>query len=149
MIDSLKLKHPLQMLCNQLNIAISGYSAYCNGKQPSPRKLEDLRLTVKIKAAHERGRRIYGASNIQSELAAQGVAVGINRIKRLRKMTNIKCIHKRKFKVTTDAKHKLPIVPNLPNRHFNQPAPNQVWVADITYIPSDEAVKVFTANLSR
>ena len=138
------------MLCNQLNVAISGYSAYCNGKRPSPRKLEDLRLTVKIKAAHERGRRIYGASKIQSELAAQGVAVGINRIKRLRKAANIKCIHKRKFKVTTDAKHKLPIAPNLPNRHFNQPAPNQVLVADITYIPSDEgwlylaAVKRFT-----
>ena len=112
MIDKLKLKHPLQMLCKQLNVAISGYSAYCNGKQPSARKLEDLRLTVKIKAAHERGRRIYGASKIQSELAAQGVGVGVSRIKRLRKLANIKCIHQRKFRITTDSKHKLPIAPH-------------------------------------
>ena len=126
------------MLCKQLNVAISGYSAYCNGKQPSPRKLEDLRLTLKIKAAHERGRRIYGASKIQSELAAQGVLVGVNRIKRLRKLANIKCIHKRKFRITTDSKHKLPIAPNLLNRQFTQSAPNKVWVADITYIPTDE-----------
>ena len=81
MIDKLKSKHPMPMLCKQLNVAISGYSAYCNGKQPSPRQLEDLRLTVAIKVAHERGRRIYGASKIQSELAVQGIAVGINRIK--------------------------------------------------------------------
>lgn len=112
MIDSLKLKHPMQMLCKQLDVAISGYSAYCSGKQPSARKLEDLRLTVKIKAAHERGRRIYGASKIQSELAAQGVGVGANRIKRLRQAAGIGCIHKRKFRITTDSKHKLPIAPN-------------------------------------
>lgn len=108
MIDKLKAKHPVQILCNQLNVAVSGYFAYFNGKQPSPRKLEDLRITVKIKAAHERGRGIYGASKVQSELKAVAVTIGVKRIKRLRKLANIKCIHKRKFRVTTDSKHKLP-----------------------------------------
>ena len=138
MIDSLKRKHPLHILCNQLNVALSGYSAYYHGKAASARKQEDLRLLTHIRAAHERGRRIYGASKIQSELAAQGVVVGINRIKRLRKAAGIRCIHKRKFRVTTDSKHKLPIAPNLLNRQFNQSAPNKVWLADITYIPTDE-----------
>jgi putative transposase len=122
MIDKLKSKHPMPMFCKQLNVAISGYSAYCNGKQPSPRQLEDLRFTAAIKVAHERGRRIYGASKIQSKLAVQGIAFGINRIKRLRKAAGIRCIHKRKLRVMTDSKHKLPIAPNLLNREFNQNA---------------------------
>jgi len=138
MIDSLKAKHPLPMLCHQLNVAVSGYSAYCNGRPSSTRKQEDLRLLTHIRAAHERGRGIYGAIKIQSELAALGIQVGVNRIKRLRKAAGIRCIHKRKFRVTTDSKHKLPIAPNLLNRQFNQLAPNTVWVADITYIPTDE-----------
>ena len=72
-------------------------------------------------------------------MGAAGVEVGINRIKRLRKAAGIRCIHKRKFWVTTDSKHKLPIAPNLLNREFNHTtAPNQVWVTDITYNPSDE-----------
>ena len=51
----------------------------------------------------------------------------------------IRCTHKKKFKVTTDSKHNLPVAPNLLDRQFAQTtAPNQVWVADITYIPTDE-----------
>ena len=103
----------------------------------SSRKQEDLRLLTHIRA-HERGRGIYGAIKIQSELAALGIQVGVNRIKRLHKAAGIRCIHKRKFRVITDSKHKLPIVPNLLGRQFNQLAPNKVWIADITYIPTDE-----------
>ena len=137
------------MLCSQLNVAVSGYSGHCNGKPAATRKQEDLRLLTHIRAAHVRGRGVYGAVKIQSELAALGVVVGVNRIKRLRKAAGIRCIHKRKFRVTTDSKHKLPIAPNLLNRQFNQPVPNKVWVADITYIPTDETVKVFPVEYMR
>lgn len=125
------------MLCSQLNVSVSGYLAHRH-KPASLRKQEDLRLTIAIKAAHARGRGIYGPNKIQAELAAQGIYIGVNRIKRLRKVAGIRCIHKRKFRVTTDSKHKLPIAPNLLNRQFSPSAPNQVWVADITYIPTDE-----------
>ena len=122
-----------------LSVARSGYQSWLNGKATSLRKQEDSRLTSLIRIAHTRGRGIYGAHKVQSELKAAGVEVGINRIKRLRKVAGIGCIHKRKFVVTTDSKHKLPIAPNLLNREFNQTtAPNQVWVTDITYIPTDE-----------
>ena len=137
------------MLCNQLNVAMSSYSAYCNGKPASSRKQEDLRLLTHIRAAHDRGRGINGVHKIQSELAAHGIQVGVNRIKRLRKAAGIRCIHKRKFRVSTDSKHKLPIAPNLLGRQFNQLAPNKVWVADITYIPTDETVKVFPVEYRR
>lgn len=137
MIDKLKAKHSVQMLCRQLNVSVSGYLAHQHNPA-SPHKQEDLRLTIAIKAAHARGRGIYGPIKIQAELAAEGIHIGVNRIKRLRKAANIRCIHKRKFRVTTDSKHKLPIAPNLLNRQFSPITPNQVWVADITYIPTNE-----------
>ena len=138
MIESLKLKHPLRMLCNQLNVAVSGYAAYCSGKPASPRKQEELHLLTHIRAAHERRRGVYGEDKIQSVLASKGVAVGINTIKRLPKTAGIRWINKRKFRVTSDTKHKLPIAPNLLSREFAQCAPNKVWVADVIYIPTDK-----------
>jgi putative transposase len=89
-----------------------------------------MRLLVAIKAAHQRGRGIYGPKKIRDELAAQGIVAGLHRIR---------CTHKKKYSVTTDSKHNLPIAPNLLDRRFAETtAPNQVWVADITYIPTDE-----------
>ena len=138
MIDKLKSQHAIHRLCQQLNVAMSGYLAHSHGKTPSPRQLEDQRLIVYIKAAHARGRGIYGALKIQTELAAQGLFVGLNRIKRLRKLHGIRCTHKKKFRVTTDSKHRMPVAPNLLDRQFTPTAPNQVWVTDITYIPTGE-----------
>jgi putative transposase len=62
------------------------------------------------------------------------IKVGINRIKRLRRELNILCKQTKKYKATTDSKHKLPVAPNLLNQNFTVSGPNQVWVADITYI---------------
>ena len=138
MIDKLKTKHPEQMLCSQLNVAVSGYSANCNGKPTSSREQEYLCLIIHLRAAHVRGCGVYGAIKIQSELVALGIQVGVNCIKSLRKLAHIKSIHKRKFRVTTDSKHKLPDAPNLLNRQFTQSAPNKMCVADTTYILTDE-----------
>ena len=138
MIDQFRQQHPVARLCALVDVAKSGYQAWCTGKVTSPRKLDDMRLVVAIKAAHQRGRGIYGPEKIQSELLAQGIATGLNRIKRLRRLHGIRCTHKKKFKVTTDSKHSLPIADNVLNRQFAQTAPNQAWVADITYIPTDE-----------
>jgi putative transposase len=138
MIDRFRHQHPVARLCALVNVAKSGYQAWCTGKVTSPRKLEDMRLVVAIKAAHQRGRTIYGPEKIQSELLAQGILASLNRIKRLRKLHGIRCTHKKKFKVTTDSKHSLPIAENVLDRQFAQTAPNRAWVADITYIPTDE-----------
>ena len=138
MIDQFRHQHPVARLCALVDVAKSGYQAWCTGKVTSPRKLEDRRLIVAIKAAHQRGRGIYGPEKLQSELLAQGITAGLNRIKRLRRLHGIRCTHKKKFRVTTDSKHQLPIAENALNRQFAQTAPNQAWVADITYIPTDE-----------
>ena len=149
MIDKLKSQHAVQRLCQQLNVSMSGYLAHRQGRPASERKQQDQRLLVYIRAVHARGRGIYGPLKIQTELATQGVMAGINRIKRLRTLHGIRCTHKKKFRVTTDSKHLMPVARNLLDRQFACTAPNQVWVADITYIPTGETVKVFTAHLSR
>ena len=138
MIDKLKSQHAVQRLCQQLNVAMSGYLAHRNGRRDSERKQQDQRLLLYIRAAHARGRGTYGPLKIQTELATQGMIAGINRIKRLRTLHGIRCSHKKKFRVTTDSKHHLPVARNLLDRKFTCTAPNQVWVADITYIPTGE-----------
>ncbi len=126
MIDQLRHLHPVYKLCNLLDVARSGYQAWRTGKVLSTRRLEDARLVIAIKAAHARGRGIYGPLKILSELQAQGIHVGLNRIKRLRKLHGIRCTHRKKFKLTTDSKHRLPVAKNLLDRQFSCTQPNQV-----------------------
>ncbi len=72
MIDKLKTKHPVKLLCKQLAVSMSGYLGH-HYKPPSPHKQEDLRLTVAIKAAHARGRGIYGAHLSSGGLAGDKI----------------------------------------------------------------------------
>lgn len=146
MIDKLRNQHPVAKLCALLDVAKSGYQAWSTGKVVPPRKLEDTRLLVAIKAAHQRGRGTYGPKKIRDELASRGVVAGLNRIKRLRTLHGIRCTHKKKFRATTDSKHNLPVAENLLNRQFVCTAPDQVWVADITYIPTDKG-RLFLAAI--
>jgi transposase InsO family protein len=95
-------------------------------------------LEVEIRAAHKRTRQTYGPERLQHELAEHGIKVGICRIKRIRKKLGLYCKQKRKFKVTTDSKHTLPVAENLLGQQFKVYEPNTVWVSDITYVPTDE-----------
>jgi len=97
-----------------------------------------MRLEVEIKAAHRRTRQTYGPERLQHDLAEHGVKVGVYRIKRIRKKLGLQCKQKRKFKVTTDSRHGLPVAENLLNQQFKVYEPNKVWLSDITYIPTDE-----------
>jgi len=131
-------RYKIGVLCKALGLSRSGYHAW-KRRKPSLRKLEEERIVKAIKAAHERGRGTYGPEKIQTEiLAVDGLEVGLNRIKRLRRKHGIRCKQRRKFKATTDSRHKMPVAPNLLRQKFEVFKPNQVWVADITYIPTDE-----------
>ena len=99
---------------------------------------EELRLEIEIRAAHKRTRQVYGAEKLQHDLAEHGIRTGICRIKRIRRKLGIHCKQKRKFKATTDSKHKLPVAENILGQQFKVAAPNKVWVSDITYVPTDE-----------
>ncbi|EFD1614700.1 IS3-like element IS600 family transposase, partial [Escherichia coli] len=102
------------------------------------RKQSDERLKLEIKVAHIRTRETYGTRRLQTELAENGIIVGRDRLARLRKELRLRCKQKRKFRATTNSNHNLPVAPNLLNQTFAPTAPNQVWVADLTYVATQE-----------
>jgi putative transposase len=136
-MEGLRREYPVAVMCRVLDVSESGYHAW-RKRPPSPRACQNARLEIEIKAAHERTRRTYGPERLQSDLADNGIQVGIHRIKRIRHELGLRCKQKRKFKATTDSNHALPVVPNHLDRQFAVAAPNRAWVGDITYIATDE-----------
>jgi len=132
-----RLHFPIKIMSRVFDISRSGFYAW-QKRKPSRRSQEDERLKVAIKAAHKRTRESYSARRLQPELAADGFVAGRDRIARLRRELDIRCRQKRKFKATTNSKHNLPVAGNVLEQTFAPNTPNEVWVADITYIPTVE-----------
>ena len=93
---------------------------------------------IEIKAAHKRNHETYGPERLQTDLAEHGIEVGVHRIKRIRNEHGIRCKQVKKFKATTNSNHSLPVAENLLDQNFTVETPNQVWVTDLTYIPTGE-----------
>ena len=91
-----------------------------------------------IRAAHTASRQTYGTRRVQAELRDQGFDVGRDRIGRLRRQMGLRCKQKRRFKLTTDSNHALPVAGNLLQQRFEADAPDRVWLTDLTYIATDE-----------
>ena len=104
-------------------------------------------MLVHIKAIHAEVKQEYGWPKMWKELLARGIRVGKERVRKLMQRHGIKARGKRKFVVTTDSKHDLPIAPNLLARDFAPAAPNQTWSSDITDIATDEGWLYLTAVL--
>jgi transposase InsO family protein len=120
-----------------MEVSVSGYYKWLKRK-PSKREMEDNRLEINIKAAHQRGRGTYGTLRIKDELAGEGIEAGRDRIRRLRKKLGLTCKNKKKYKATTDSNHNMPVAGNLLGQKFEVSGPNKIWVSDITYIATDE-----------
>lgn len=129
--------YPLPLMCRVFEVSKSGYHAWLKRK-PSARSLENARLAVAIRAAHNRSRETYGPLRLQPELAADGFKASLGRIKRIRKEWGLRCKQSRKFKATTNSKHTLPVAENRLNQDFAMSRPNQAWVTDLTYIATNE-----------
>ncbi len=136
-MKTLRLTYPTLILCRVLRVSRSSWYAWLK-RPPSKRAQQEGRLEAEIRAAHERTRHTCGPERLQRDLAAHGVKVGVFRIRRIRKKLGLRCKQVRKFKATTDSKHSLPVAANLLEQQFEVEAPNQVWVSDITYIPTEE-----------
>jgi putative transposase len=137
MMKELRLRYPVPLIRRVLDVSTSGYYDW-QDRPLSKREQEELCLEIEIKAAHKRTRQTYGPERLQCDLAENGVRVGICRIKRIRKKLGIRCKQKRKFKATTNSRHKLPVAENLLGQQFKVYEPNKVWLSDITYVPTDE-----------
>ena len=132
-----RLQFPISVMCRVLDVSRGGFYDWA-GRKPSRRAQEDERLKVAIKAAHKRTGESYSARRLQPELGADGFVAGRDRIARLRRELGLRCRQKRKFKATTNSNHNLPVAENLLKQTFTPSAPHEVWVADITYIPTGE-----------
>ena len=129
---------PMRVMCRALSVSRSGYYAW-RSRPDSPRKIANRALLVDIRRVHAQHRERYGAPRIHAELRAEGQAVSRKRVERVMRQHGIRARAPRRYRVcTTDSKHCLPVAPNLLEQNFVANQSNQVWLADITYIPTGE-----------
>ncbi len=136
-----KLVWPISVQCRVLLVSVSGYHEHLSRRVhiAQRRHLSDEALLVHISAVYAENRGAYGWPRIWRELGDRGIRVGKQRVQRLMRKHGIQARGKRRFRVvTSDSKHDLPIAPNVLDRNFKVAAPNQVWVGDLTYIPTAE-----------
>ncbi len=128
-------EYPIATMCRLLEVSTSGYYAWLK-RGPSARALRDAELTETIEAIHARSRGTYGSPRIHAELAARGVRVGRKRVARLMREAGLEGVSRRKGKVTTRRDREARPAPDLVDRDFSVTGPDQLWVADITYVPT-------------
>jgi putative transposase len=126
--------YPIATMCRVLGVSSSGYHAWVK-RRPSRRAETDAVLIAAIRAAHTASRGIYGAPRVHAELAAKGIRVGCKRVARLMTLAGLAGVCRRRF-VTTTVKDGGRQAPDLVERNFAAKAPDRLWVADITYIPT-------------
>lgn len=138
MIAELAPEHPIRELCTLLAVARSGYYQW-RQERKSRRAAVNGQLVEEIKKIHAAKRGTYGSPRMTEELRRSGQRCNHKRVERLMRQQGLKgCTGKKQKPKTTDSDHEQPIAPNLLR---GRPAPckaDEVWVADITYVPSSE-----------
>jgi putative transposase len=120
-------------MCRVLEVSKSGYYAWKRSGKTLTKK-GDIFIMVKIKEVFEQSHRTYGLRRITVQLHKEAIIVNIKRVYRLMKIGRIRPKMRRKFKITTNSRHKLPVAENLLKRVTEITSVNMVWVGDITYI---------------
>ena len=131
------MQYPVTLLCHTLQVPRSGYYAWRRCPE-SARAQEDCRLLAQIKTVHTASKKTYGSPRIHAALRQQGETCGKHRVARVMRANGVVAKHRRKYCATTNSAHDLPVAENLLDRQFTPAAPNQVWVSDITYVPTGE-----------
>ena len=124
---------PVRLLCRTLEVSPAGYYAWRDRPASAAGQRRDA-LLVRIRAVHAEVKARYGSPRVHAELAASGQACCVNTVAKLMRRAGIAAKPGRKFHCTTDSDHELPVAENLLGRQFNPAAPNEAWVADITYV---------------
>jgi putative transposase len=128
---------PVRRMCNELDISPSGYYAWCK-RPPSAREMANDELYDKIKAVYDDNHGVYGSPRIYRELKDKGIACSENRIARLMRLRGLQAKQTKRFRSTTKRNPTHPVAPNVLKRDFVAERPNQKWLSDITYIPTQE-----------
>ena len=132
-VEAEKAYYPIRLICRCLAVSRSGYYAW-RRRLPSARARQDARLRVEIAASHSASRRTYGSPRILRDLREEGHCVSRKRVARLMRELGLEGRRKRRFRSTTDSRHRFPVAPNVLMRDFHVEAPNTAWVTDITYL---------------
>ena len=135
---------PITVLCRMLEVSRAGFYAFVD-RPPPARAVEDEKVAVLVREAHEKSRKTYGSPRVQAELAAvHGVHVSRKRVIRLMQLQGLKARVRKRFKCTTDSNHDQPVAANLLARNFEADRPNQKWVGDTTELVTGNG-KLFLA----
>jgi putative transposase len=137
-IDAEKASYPVSALCRVLRVSRSGYYEW-KDRPPSNRERENATLTERIREIHQRSRETYGYPRVHAELRALGVRCNRKRVARLMRKDGLRgCMRGPRRKHTTRQDPLAIPAPDLLGRNFCAPAPDRLWTADITYLPTDE-----------
>jgi putative transposase len=126
---------PIRTMARVLNVSASGYYAW-RGRPASARVAADADLTRKIRTIHAASRGTYGAPRIHAELKAEGMAVGRKRVARLMRAAALAGVSRRRGITTTRRDPQHHPASDLVRRNFVAAGPNELWVADITFVPT-------------
>jgi transposase InsO family protein len=137
-VKTLASEHSIADLCAALEISRSGYYAWA-GRKPGPRAQDNLQLAAEIEDLFEKNRGSYGSPRITAALRQSGRRCNHKRVERLMRNKGLQGRQRRRYRVaTTDSNHDEPIAPNRLAQAPPCTAPDQVWVTDITYVPTQE-----------
>jgi transposase InsO family protein len=135
---------PITVLCRTLKVSRAGFYAFVD-RPPPARAVQDEKVAVLVREAHEKSRKTYGSPRVHAELAAtHGVFVSRKRIIRLMQQQGLKARVRKRFKCTTNSNHDQPVAANLLDRNFEADRPNQKWVSDTTELATSNG-KLFLA----
>ena len=124
----------MNALCRVMEVSRSGYYTYLKRPLESNKK----RLLIEVKAFDQLSRGSYGSRQMSKNLKAKGYAVGRYQARTLMRQAGIQCKQRRRYRITTQSSHNLPIAGNILNRDFSANRVNQKWVADITFLWTGE-----------
>jgi putative transposase len=137
-IAALKAQHTVSRLCSVLGVTRQGFYAWL-GRSPSARRAQDQQLKEMILDSYEKSWRTYGTPRMHAELSDHGVGISRKRVARLMRELGIEGVSRRRGrKRTTVQAEAAKAAPDLLERRFHAERPDQVWVADITYVPTHE-----------
>lgn len=139
LIDAKKAEHPVSRLCSVLGVTRAGYYAW-RQRSPSPHRRRDLELTELIRSAYVESHDTYGAPRMHLELRAQGIRVGKKRVARLMHEAGLVGVSRRgrRRRVRPASGPAAPPAPDLVRRRFRAERPDELWLADITHVPTWE-----------
>ena len=132
MKENINIFH-LNRMSKVLEVSRSGYYAWL--KRPfSKRRKDNSYLSQRIRSIYEQRKRVYGCLRITAELRDEGFNCSKNRVARLMRKQGLSARARKRYKVTTNSKHNLPVASNLVEMQFNPRQKNSLWTTDITYI---------------